>query len=73
MTTTFAQLGLPESLVRSLVHGFRPQVLTADATKAPGIVIFDSEFNVTWVHRGEMLGDYPPVDDLIERINSPTP
>lgn len=59
--------------VKSLVRGFRPQVPTADATKAPGIVVFDSDFNVSWVYRGEMLGDYPPVDDLIERINSRTP
>ena len=59
--------------LRSIVHGFRPQIPTSDATKAPGIVVFDSDFSVAWVHRGEMLGDYPSIDDLIERVESLTP
>lgn len=67
-----SSLGGATNYVKSLVRGFRPQVPTADATKAPGIVIFDSEFNVTWVHHGEMLGDYPTVDALIEQIASST-
>ena len=67
-----SSLGGASNYVKSLVHGFRPQVPTTDATKAPGIVIFDSDFNVTWVHHGEMLGDYPTVDDLIERVESLT-
>ncbi|MEA2024739.1 MAG: hypothetical protein U9N79_10695 [Actinomycetota bacterium] len=67
-----SSLGGASSYVKSLVHGFRPQVPTSDATKAPGIVIFDSDFNVTWVHHGEMLGDYPTVDDLIEQVGSLT-
>ena len=68
-----AHFGGASNYVKSLVHGFRPQVPTADATKAPGIVIFDADFSVRWVHRGEMLGDYPPVDDLIQRIGSLAP
>ena len=46
-------------------RGFRPQIPTADALKAPGIVIFDRDFEILWVHRGETLGDYPPIDDLV--------
>ncbi len=65
-----SSFGGASNYVKSLVRGFRPQVPTADATKAPGIVIFDSEFNVMWVHHGEMLGDYPPIEDLIERVES---
>ena len=67
-----ARVGGAANYVKSLVRGFRPQVPTADATKAPGIVVFDSDFNVTWVHHGEMLGDYPTVDALIDRVNSTT-
>ena len=67
-----SSLGGASNYVKSLVRGFRPQVPTHDATKAPGIVAFDADFNVTWVHHGEMLGDYPSIDDLIERITSPT-
>ncbi len=63
-----SSLGGASNYVKSLVRGFRPQVPTVDATKAPGIVVFDSEFNVTWVHHGEMLGDYPSVDDLIDKV-----
>ncbi len=65
-----SSLGGASNYVKSLVRGFRPQVPTADATKAPGIVIFDSDFNVTWVHHGEMLGDYPSIDDLVEQVES---
>ncbi|MEA2009655.1 MAG: hypothetical protein U9N78_03020, partial [Actinomycetota bacterium] len=68
-----SSLGGATNYVKSLVRGFRPQVPTADATKAPGIVVFDSEFNVVWVHHGERLGDYPPIDDLVERIGSLIP
>jgi hypothetical protein len=65
-----SSLGGASNYVKSLVRGFRPQVPTADATKAPGIVILDSDFIVKWVHHGEKLGDYPSVDDLIERVES---
>ena len=68
-----SSLGGASNYVKSLVRGFRPQVPTADATKAPGIVIFDSDFNVTWVHHGEMLGDYPTIESLIDRVRSTTP
>ena len=67
-----SSLGGASNYVKSLIRGFRPQVLTADAIKAPGIVVFDSEFNVMWVHQGETLGDYPPIDELIDRIESLT-
>jgi peroxiredoxin len=67
-----SSLGGATNYVKSLVRGFRPQVPTHDATKAPGIVVFDSELNVAWVHHGEMLGDYPPVDDLIDTVRSMT-
>ena len=59
--------------VRSMFHGFRPQVPTADAKRAPGIVVFDPDFVTTWVHRGEMLGDYPPIESLIERALAGSP
>ena len=58
--------------LRSIAHGFRPQVPTADMKKAPGIVVFDADFAVQWVHRGEMLGDYPPLETVIERVNART-
>jgi len=62
-----AAVGGASNYVRSLLHGFRPQIPTGDAKRAPGVVVFDRGFDAVWVHRGTMLGDYPPVDALIER------
>jgi peroxiredoxin len=67
-----SRLGGANNYIKSLVHGFRPQVPTADMTKAPGIVVFDADFTVEWVHRGEMLGDYPPIETVIGRMTAPT-
>ncbi len=52
----------------SMQRGFRPQIPTGDALKAPGIIVFDEDFSVLWVHRGETLGDYPPIDDLVAKV-----
>jgi hypothetical protein len=49
-------------------RGFRAQIPMSDALKAPGIVVFDRDFSVLWVHRGEALGDYPPIDDLVAKV-----
>lgn len=56
--------------LRAIRKGFWPQVPTADARKAPGIVVFDRDFSTVWVHRGETLGDYPRVDDLLRSIEA---
>lgn len=39
-----------------------------DALEAPGIIVFDEDFSVLWVHRGETLGGYPPIDDLVAKV-----
>ena len=55
---------------RAIGSGFRPQMPTEHARSAPGIAVFDSALEPLWVHRGEMMGDYPPIDELIERSAS---
>jgi peroxiredoxin len=65
-----SSIGGATNYVKSLLHGFRPQTPTADAKRAPGIVVFGAGFDVKWVHRGEMLGDYPPIEALIDRASS---
>jgi peroxiredoxin len=57
-----------KSYGRALRSGFRPQVPTADARQAPGIIILDRAFSTSWVHLGERMGDYPPLPDFIERV-----
>jgi len=55
---------------RAMGNGFRPQIPTKHAQSAPGIAIFDSSFATLWVHRGEMMGDYPPIDELVDIVSS---
>jgi peroxiredoxin len=54
--------------LRAMRRGIPPQVPTGDILKAPGIIVFDADFNPLWVHRGETLGDYPPIADLFDRV-----
>ena len=59
--------------LKALRHGYLPQVPTGDALKAPGIIVFDREFDPLWVHRGETLGDYRTVDELAATVGALTP
>ncbi len=58
---------------RAMRNGFRPQVPTRDITQAPGIAVFKKDCSIEWVHRGEMLGDYPTVDEFLLHLRSLTP
>ena len=58
--------------LKAMRHGYPPQVPTGDALKAPGIIVFDREFDPLWVHRGETLGDYPTVDELVATVGALT-
>ncbi len=46
---------------RSLREGLRPQAITRDTLRSPGVVILDSTLTVRWQHIGERIGDYPPL------------
>lgn len=45
--------------VGSLRHGYRPQKVTKDTVRSPGVVVVDSEGRVVWRHEGVRIGDYP--------------
>lgn len=45
--------------VRSLRHGYRPQKITKDTVRSPGVVIVDGRRQVVWRHEGARIGDYP--------------
>lgn len=49
---------------RSLRKGFRPQKITRDTVRAPGVVILDRNLGVRWQHRGRRIGDYPDLQDV---------
>ena len=55
------------SYVRSLRQGLRPQRITKDTVRAPGVAIFGPDLALRWRHEGDKLGDYPTVDELVER------
>lgn len=52
---------------RSLARGFRPQTITRDAVRSPGVVILDRGLDVRWQHLGARIGDYPPLE-AVERV-----
>lgn len=49
---------------RSLRNGFRPQKITRDTVKSPGVVILDQVGNVRWQYIGKRIGDYPTLQHV---------
>jgi hypothetical protein len=47
------------SYLRSLFRGFRPQKITRDTVRSPGVVIVDDARRIVWSHEGQRIGDYP--------------
>jgi peroxiredoxin len=39
--------------------------ITGHPLQAPGLVVLDTERQVRYLHRGQTLGDYPTIDDLL--------
>lgn len=52
--------------LRSLRHGFRPQALTRDSVRSPGVVILDRDGGVRWSYFGIRIGDYPPINLVLD-------
>lgn len=42
------------------------QGIPADPFQLPGLVVLDGDRRIVHLHRGEGLGDYPPIDEVIE-------
>ena len=53
-----------KSYGRSLREGLRPQRITRDTLRSPGVVILDRSLTVQWQHIGERIGDYPPLAEV---------
>jgi len=49
---------------RSLRHGYRPQGITRDTVRSPGVLVLDRDGCVRWTHVGTRIGDYPPLDTV---------
>lgn len=67
---TARQLLSPRGAARyvdALRDGLRPQRITRDTVRAPGVAIFGPGFELLWTRAGVRLGDYPSVDELVRR------
>jgi hypothetical protein len=57
---------------RAATRGSR-QGRVVDAHQRPGLALLDADANAFWVHRGKGLGDYPPLDRVLELLRSQHP
>ena len=44
-------------------------VITGAYWEVPAVIVIDARARVVWAHRGRYLGDYPPIEDTIARLN----
>ncbi len=49
---------------RSLRKGHRPQKITRDTIRTPGMVVVDRAGDVRWSYVGTRIGDYPSLDEV---------
>lgn len=52
------------------IDGPRQGRIVGDPAQLPGVAVVDGDACLQWIHRGASLGDYPAVDDLLNRIDS---
>lgn len=55
--------------VRAMRRGLRPQKITKDTVRSPGVAVFDPDLQVTWTYEGRRLGDYPSVDEVVQQAS----
>ena len=69
----FTQLLSPKggaNYLKAMRRGLRPQKITRDTVRSPGVAVFGPDFEIRWTYEGVMLGDYPPVDDVVDRLTT---
>ena len=50
---------------KSFGRGRRPMRITHDTIQSPGAAILDTSLTKVWSYEGKILGDYPPIDDIV--------
>ncbi len=53
----------------ALLRGNRPQWITRDTVRSPGVVILDGECRVRWRYTGRRIGDYPPLARVLAALD----
>lgn len=46
--------------------------LTGDVRQSPGVAIIDTDRRIRYLHRGTTLGDYPPVEEVLQALRAVT-
>lgn len=54
--------------VGTLRRGYRPQAITRDTVRSPGVVVLDDSGAARWQHIGRRIGDYPTVDQVLVAV-----
>ena len=55
--------------VASFARGNRPQWITKDTVRSPGVVILDRNLAVVWRHEGVRIGDYPTHATVLDALD----
>ncbi len=65
------QLMAPRGLRRyaaAVLSGIRPQRITGDLMRSPGVAILDASHDLRWTYEGTALGDYPSLDEVLDAV-----
>lgn len=65
------QLMAPRGLRRyaaAVLSGIRPQRITGDVMRSPGVAILDANHRLRWTYEGTALGDYPSIDEVFHAV-----
>lgn len=54
------------SYAAAILSGIRPQRITGDVMRSPGIAILDAAHDLRWTYEGTALGDYPSLDEVLD-------
>jgi AhpC/TSA antioxidant enzyme len=54
--------------LRAAGHARQGRISWQNAFQRPGVVLLDSEGRLAWAHRGQTLGDYPAVTEVISQM-----
>ena len=55
--------------VKSIGHA-RQGRLTGDLLQSPGVAILEPPGVLRWIHRGQTLGDYPTLNEILDAVRA---
>jgi peroxiredoxin len=65
------QLMAPRGLrtyAAAVLSGIRPQRITGDVRRSPGVAILGARLDVRWTYEGTALGDYPSLEEVLDAV-----